>query len=259
MPIHKTCEQCQKSYAVVPARAAQSRFCSRACRNANDRTAERRDLTCEGCGDTFTTVADHGVWPKFCSRACFLGQCVRPQEKECATCGGLFVATRATHGSDDDLRKYCSNACRFEGAKRGQEYQCLNCDAPFYLRPAQLKQREKPGCCSTECRNAFYTGARSAAFEKGFYIHSQAGGKHVLLSRPGYVGKYVGEHRVVASREIGRLVTRTEFVIRVNRDPTDNRPENLFICASNSEFSRRRSGSLPWPTASNLLQYKPGI
>ena len=68
----------------------------------------------------------------------------------------------------------------------------------------------------------------------------------------------MGEHRVVASREIGRLVSRDEYVIRINRNPEDNRPENLFICESNSEFSRRRNGSLPWPTASNLCQYKAG-
>ena len=77
-----------------------------------------------------------------------------------------------------------------------------------------------------------------------------------LLVRPGYVSKYIGDHRLAASRAIGRVVTRDEFVIRLNRNPDDNRPENLFICKSNSEFSRRRNGSLPWPTASNLREYK---
>jgi len=79
-----------------------------------------------------------------------------------------------------------------------------------------------------------------------------------LLVRPGYVGKYIGDHRLVASRAIGRLVTRNEFVIRINRNPEDNRPENLFICESNSEFSKRRNGSLPWPTDSNLRDFTAG-
>ena len=258
MPIHRTCEHCHKGYSVPPARAANTRFCSMGCRNAHDRTAERRELACETCGDKFTATKDHGAWPKFCSRACFLSQCVRPQEKACATCGSLFVASKATHDSEDGLRKYCSNECRIEGLKRGDEYQCLNCGAPFYLNPSKRRQRGKPGCCSAECQQAFYTGARSAAFKRGFYTHTQLREKHILLQRPGYAGKYIGEHRLIASREIGRLVTRYEVVIRINRNPEDNRPENLFICESMSEFCRRRQGSLPWPTASNLSQYKAG-
>lgn len=258
MPIHRTCEQCHKSYTVPPARAAKTRFCSMACRHANDRTAERRELNCDACADTFTATADHGAWPRFCGRDCFLSQCVRPQEKQCATCGGLFVADRAHHASEDGLRKYCSKACQVEGLRRGDEYQCRNCNAPFYLSPATLRQRGEPGCCSRECQTAFYTGALSAGFKGGFYTHTQAGEKHLLLPRPGYAGKYVGEHRVVASREIGRLVTRDEFVIRLNRNPEDNRPENLFICESNSEFCRRRNGSLPWPAKSNLRTFKAG-
>lgn len=256
MPIHKTCEQCHKGYTVSPARASKTRFCSMACRNASDRTAERRGLACEACGDNFTAVADHGVWPRFCSRKCFLSQCVRPQEKACATCGGMFVAGKAHHASDDGLSMYCSKSCYAESQRIGDEHQCLNCDKPFYLSPSVLRQRGEPGCCSRECQTAFYIGSRHAAFKGGFYTHTQAGERHLLLPRPGYVGKYIGEHRIVASREIGRLVTRNEYVIRINRSPDDNRPENLFICESNSEFSKRRNGSLPWPTKSNLRDFK---
>ncbi len=255
MPIHRVCEQCHKGYTVPPARAAKTRFCSRACRNANDRTAERRELVCEECGTKFTTVQDHGVWPKFCSRECFLSQCVQPEDKPCATCGGMFLAGKAHHESDDGLRKYCSKKCRDEGLKRGDEYHCLNCNATFYLSPATLRQRTHAGCCSQECKTAYYTGSRSAGFKGGFYTHTQSREKHLLLARPGYVGKYIGEHRVVASRAIGRLIRRGEYVIRLNRNPNDNRPENLFICESNSEFCRRRNGSLPWPRKSNLGDY----
>lgn len=258
MPIYRTCEQCNKSYAVSPSRAASTRFCSMACKIASSRTAERRDLTCEACGDTFTSAADHGVWPRFCSRSCFLSQCVQPREKPCANCGALFVADGSSHDSEDGRRKYCSKACQIESLRRGDEYQCLNCGAPFYLSAAALRQRGEPGCCSKKCQNEFYIGARHVGFKGGVYTHSQSGEKHLLLRRPGYVSKYVGEHRIIASREIGRLVTRGECVIRINRNPEDNRPENLFICESLSEFSRRRNGSLPWPTTSNLSEYKSG-
>lgn len=262
MPIHKNCEQCHKDYTVPPARAAKTRFCSVACKQDAARTAERMTLACSACGSAFTAAMDHGVWPKFCSRTCFVtaanGDGPQKSEKNCKCCGAVFMATKSKHDSEDGLQDFCSNACANEARRTGDQFQCLNCDAPFYLSPSTLRKRGKPGCCSRECQTAFYTGARSAGFRGGFYTHTQAGEKHLLLPRPGYVGKYVGEHRVVASREIGRLVTHEEYVIRINRRPDDNRPENLFICESNSEFSKRRNGSLPWPTASNLCKYKAG-
>lgn len=256
MPIHMICEQCHKGYTVPPARAKKTRFCSMACRNAHDRTSERRDLVCEECGSKFTTVQDHGVWPRFCSRECFLNNCIQPETKPCASCGNMFLAGKSSHESDDGRRKYCSKNCRDEGLKRGDEYQCLNCGTQFYLSESTLSQRGRAGCCSRECQKAYYTGSLSHAFKGGFYIHSQMREKHCLMPRPGYIGKYMGEHRIVASREIGRLIRRGECVIRLNRNPKDNRPENLFICESISEFCKRRNGSLPWPNKSNLVDYK---
>jgi len=257
MPIHKTCEECHKSYSMPPSQAVRSRFCSMACRNANDRTAERRALRCAACGQRFTAVQDHGLWPQFCSRECFKADHMPPiKEKACAYCDSFFSAARSSHESDDGYKRYCSVRCAGGAKKRGSEHQCVNCAAVFYLSPSTEAQRGGAGCCSAACRIAYYVGSRSAEFQGGYV--DERGDHMTLLARPGYVGKYVGDHRLIASRTIGRLVTRDEFVIRLNRTPEDNRPENLFICESNSEFSRRRNGSLPWPTNSNLHNYKAG-
>jgi hypothetical protein len=226
-----------------------------ACRNANDRTAERRTLSCGACGDSFTTVADHGVWPKFCSRACFLGECKESKHKECAACGGVFLATSSSHETEDGLRKYCSKKCHTEGITTASEYQCLNCSKPFLLAPSTLRQRGMAGCCSRNCQTEFYQGELSSNYKGGVYVDSNSGDTRVLAKRPGYAGKYMGQHQVVASQSIGRLVSRGEVVIRINRNPKDNRPENLFICESMSEFAKRRSGSMPWPNQSNLSTY----
>lgn len=77
----------------------------------------------------------------------------------------------------------------------------------------------------------------------------------VRLERPGYSGPYIAEHRVVASRAIGRMLFSHEIVIHVF-ERHDNSPDNLFICASRSEFNRIRFGSLPWPTRGNLDKYR---
>ena len=251
-----TCLQCHGHYTVPPARAARTRFCGLACRDAHGRTAERRTIQCAECGISFVTTADHGVWPKCCSQRCRLSRCVRPAEKPCAACGRLFLSGKAHHRSPDGRRTYCSPACRAAGVRRGGTIPCLQCGVGFYLSPAlHAKRRDRGGCCSVACQRAYHTGAHSAGFRGGRYVAAQSDEVFVLHPRPGYSGKYLGEHRVVASACLGRPLTRHEHVIRIHRDTRNNTPENLFICASNSEFSRRRNGSLPWPTLSNLRDY----
>jgi hypothetical protein len=252
--LQKTCQHCGKEYLVERHRFEKSRFCSNSCVNQSNRTAERREITCEACSTKFITTHDHGEWPRFCSRKCFLDVCNRPKEKPCAHCGAVFLA-RSDIRTDDGYDKYCSKTCSSESKKSGDERTCLNCGNTFYLSQSKMKQRNDEGCCSQECRKEYYQGERSRGFKGGAYVAGQSGNKMVLAKRPGYIGKYMGEHRLVASKSIGRLVTRQEYVIRINRNPDDNRPENLFICASISEFSKRRNGSLPWPTKSNLKDY----
>ena len=94
-------------------------------------------------------------------------------------------------------------------------------------------------------------------YKGGKYIFKQSGETYYRFDREGYVAKYCGQHRIIAGKEIGRPLRRGEIVIKINRSPNDNRPENLFICASNSEFSHRRNGSLGWPKESNLKTYEP--
>lgn len=254
MKLQKTCQHCGKEYLVERYRFEVSRFCSNACVNQHNRKSERREITCESCSTKFITTQDHGAWPRFCSRQCFLNECVRPKEKPCAHCGSVFLATsRST--SSDGYDTYCSVPCRNESRKNGHEITCLNCGRDFYLRISKIKQRNEDSCCSQECRQEYYQGERSKSFKGGVYVAPQSGDKMVLAKRPGYVGKYMGEHQIVASKAIGRLIKRGEYVIRINRNHNDNRPENLFICESNSEFAKRRSGSLPWPTQSNLQDY----
>lgn len=251
--LHKVCEQCGRDFDT---KRPSARFCCAGCNNASQRTRERKDLKCEACGATFNTTRDHGVWPRFCSRKCFLAGAVRAAEKECAHCGSMFTATKASHQSEDGLRKYCSKQCREAGLRIGQEKVCVNCGATFYLSPSKVVLRPDDGCCSAACQASYYTGSRAHAYRTGTHIHSDTGDTYVLMKRPGYVGAYIGEHRLIASRAIGRLITRNEVVIRVNNKTNDNRPENLFICASRSEHGRRRQGSLPWPKNGNLDSYQ---
>jgi hypothetical protein len=204
------------------------------------------EFRCEECGKTFVAEMDHGKPRRFCSRTCFRAKAQRRVEAPCLECGTVFRPT-------DDQSKYCSMPCAVAGRRtRRLDKTCINCGKGFDKASAHNHNRDR--CCSRECRDAFYKEDRSPAYQRGYYLHSRSNEKHLLVHRDGWVGEYMGEHRVIASRVIGRMLTRREYVIRVNRDPSDNSEENLFICDI-VEFCKRRNGSLPWPTKGNLHEY----
>ena len=259
MSVTKICEQCGAEYSKPPSIAKRSRFCSMACRNENDRTAERRKIKCDRCGEIFTATMDHGRWPRFCSRSCFESGSSKPEWKKCPICCSEFFSERSSHGTSDGLRIYCSSKCSKEGLKNGIMKVCISCGNEFYVNQAKMRQRNDDHCCSNDCRKEFYRKSRSPAWKGGYFVSAERGEKFVVApGQDGQIKKYVGEHRMVAAKAIGRPLTRDEVVIRINRTNSDNRPENLFVCESNSEFSKRRNGSLPWPASSNLMDLKKG-
>lgn len=249
-----TCEHCKTEYYVPPVHA-KSRFCSKACADAGQ-TGDRKTVACKKCGKKFLAKKDHGVWQKFCSKTCKNRDAPKPGWKECPTCGEKFFAERSSHSTPDGLRIYCSKKCSKEGLKNGFTKICINCGAEFYVNPSRARQRNEESCCSRKCQHEFYVNELCHSWKGGRYTDRTTGRIQVLQQRPGYVSPYMGEHRLIASRSIGRMLERHEFVIHVNNIKTDNRPANLFICGSNSEFSKRRQGSLPWPKKSNLEEYK---
>ena len=217
---------------------------------------EIRKVECEKCETVFDSIKDHGVWKKFCCRACFLTFKNPPkaEPKECATCCCVFIATATRTGrSEDGLRKYCSDKCRTQGLRNSIAKICLNCSAEFLMHPSLQVIRREESCCSQECRLEYYKGARSSGWKGGEYFSEYAGHKLTLLERPGYVGKYIQNHRLAASRYLGRPVERGEVVIHVNKVKSDNRIENLFICGSMSQYAKIRCGSIAWPKAGNIV------
>lgn len=245
----KTCPICNTEFSRPPS-LARAIFCGKDCANIAQTTSERFDYTCEECGKIFKAKKDHGADRRFCSRACFCANSADLSEKECPNCGVMFKPKRSTH-TEHRASIYCSHKCRGEATRIGEEKDCLNCGKPFYITPSQSY-----GCCSSTCRNEHYRGALAPTWKGGQFITEATGHKFVAFERPDRVGKYVAEHRMVAMKVIGRLLEKWEYVIHINNVPDDNRPENLYICGTNSHYSRIRNGSIPWPTKSNLKDYK---
>lgn len=250
-----TCQKCGKDYCVSPSRVGKARYCSKKCFKAAH-TRERRTTHCLRCGKEFLAAKDHGKWPKFCSIKCRDFGAPQPKWKECPTCGGKFLATRSSHKTEDGLRIYCSFKCSNERLKCGHMRVCICCGKEFYMNPAKARQRKEENCCSAECQKRFYTEERAPGWKGGKYLDTYSGMVRVMLKRDGFVNPYIGEHRVVASRAIGRMLEPHEPILHINNVNTDNRPENLFICDSKSEMAKRRQGSLPWPQRSNLDSFR---
>lgn len=252
MSVEKQCLVCHKRFKVSQGRSETAKFCCRACADEGQKTQERRDILCENCGASFSARKDHGAWPRFCGRACFLNACVQPIEKQCEQCGVSFKAARSgTAKSEDGRRRFCSDECRQNALFKQENRTCLNCSEMF-SRPPSSDHR----CCSTKCRNEHFSGENSHKWKGGQYLVTASGDKMVKYIRQGYTGPYIGEHRLVASRAIGRDLFSFEIVIRVSGERDDISADNLFICSSISEYCKRREGSLPWPTASNLSTYR---
>lgn len=79
---------------------------------------------------------------------------------------------------------------------------------------------------NTGQRNAMWKGGRSVA--SNGYVLVRVGINHHLADVRGYAY----EHRLVAEQKMGRRLRKGEQVHHINGDKSDNRPDNLEICAS---------------------------
>lgn len=253
--ITKTCPYCKKEYQVYPS-GAHRKYCSKKCFDAAQTTSERRKIICKRCGEKFVALHVLGKWPVYCSRVCFKGDALQPAEKECPSCGSMFLAGRASHNTADGLRIFCSVKCRHKGSQGGFIKNCVNCGKEFYIKRAAQGQRPEDSCCSEKCQREYYVLEKNSHWKGGKYIDNTSGHRRQLCKREEAVGHYLAEHRVIAAQFIGRYLHRTEMMLHLNNQLDDNRPENLFICASIREMRKRYNGSLPWPEESNLSTYE---
>jgi hypothetical protein len=247
--IVKNCAYCATEFSRPPS-LARAIYCGKSCADLAQTTSPRFKFTCEACLKEFTATKDHGADRRFCSRKCFRANAPDLSEKECPQCGDLFQPIRSSH-TEDGTSKHCSKECYIESQKNGEERPCVNCGSLFYTTPSHNNV-----CCSLKCKSEHFIGSLAPGWKGGEFMSEYSGHKFVALKRPDRVGKYVAEHRMVVMQTIGRLLDRDEYVIHINNVPNDNRPENLYVCESNSYFGKIRNGSVPWPKRSNLKEYK---
>lgn len=173
----------------------------------------------------------------------------------CPVCESLFIAPKRD-GEGQGFNKFCSRECANKALETRPDGACLQCGS--HIKKAIGSDGYTRNFCSLDCRNAHRVGPGNPLWKGG--VSKVTGEVRIYVGRrPGYVSTSQGAHRVIASSAIGRKLTRGEYVIHINGDNGDNRPDNLFICESQSEYRKRRVGkSMPWPTESNLDTYTGG-
>lgn len=142
----------------------------------------------------------------------------------CQQCGNNFETTKFWLAS----RKFCSLKCakafhfgaNHPGWKGPIEKKCKHCGCAF----TRQFQSDRRVYCSHQCSAKGRSTRRDG---------KSIGSRHV--GREGYIyikvaeGVWVEEHRLVATKKIGRALVKGEVVHHRNGERIDNRPENLEV------------------------------
>lgn len=215
---------------------------------------------------------------KYCSRKCAgAAKKTLPTVKTCQVCGAEFQpkdryqAARATACSKECMNKRQSAIMTGRPSPLDQRVtvECAHCGTPVVRSPSRVARVEK-AYCGYSCRSKAHADSLIP------YAANMKGRKHpnprygadnpawkggVMLSRgkgnytgPRYVrcpeewrmmarkDGYIMEHRLVMAQWVGRPLLRTEVVNHINRDPRDNRRENLELYPSNGDHKRGEVG-----------------
>ena len=124
------------------------------------------------------------------------------------------------------------------------KYICKFCNITFYRWKCK-----KPKYCSKKCQYAARKGisySPKTEFKKGDTYREKSpvwkGGRkvtkdgYVYIATPGHPHpvqrEYVAEHRLVMEKHIGRYLTKDEVVHHIDKNPSNNKIENLMLFPS---------------------------
>lgn len=199
-------------------------------------------FTCEECGKTGESFPSKPR--RFCSTSCsgkYFSRATSPPRKPrtgrydpCEVCGA--PVWRRQHQIKRGTGRFCSVACHNASQiKEALLFTCEHCGLIYRLKPSQARF-QSGRFCSKACEGL-------ARIKRP--LERTHNGKPARLDSDGYVWiwepdhpeahRYKGwmaEHRIVAERIVGRLLTKADEVHHINRVKHDNRESNLEVLNS---------------------------
>jgi hypothetical protein len=148
----------------------------------------------------------------------------------CTVCGDTYEVPVSLAHRYAACSRECSTVRR-ERVDNKLSITCVICGKAMRLFPSRI--RAGGNTCSNPCRWVHLNNQPRVPMP----VSDRT--RHVTLK--GYVrlaiyhGRQVMEHRLVMEEVIGRPLTRVERVHHLNGDRTDNRSENLVLCATQAE------------------------
>lgn len=150
-------------------------------------------------------------------------------QSNCNTCNATFSSKRRRKPDGTVYYdKLCGKTCREIHVKERQDtwpkFVCFYCKQEFQLGPSSVKLRENlggsPKFCTKACQTKGAVGAHNSSYQTGETLHHGTKEKYILHRREGYIGRYVGKHRLIVEGSDGRidklLVPEDEFYKHFN-------------------------------------------
>lgn len=200
----RACETCNAEFPLDT--KLGTRFCSRECQQVNARRNKLpqglRDLNCWVCASDFASAKNT---TQICSRTCYA---TKRKYKGKAI---LLEPPDGRYSCDE-----CLNECVQSRWRIGDRIVCHVCAADAYQDRIVKRHRGPSPIGATR-------------MHRGYVFEKVGKGAHHRADKNGWVP----QHILVAERKFGFPVTREFTIHHKNRDPSDNRPENLDVRVGN--------------------------
>tara|TARA_R110002126_G_scaffold290435_1_gene447375 strand:+ start:642 stop:1334 length:693 start_codon:yes stop_codon:yes gene_type:complete len=201
---------------------------------------------------------------KFCSHAC-KSQSVKDSREtpKCRACHKVLIGL--PRGA-----RYCNHDCYLEGQKNRNGRICKNCGTTFGSQlvndtntifvKATNKVIAKDIYCSMECTAAGNRGSKNIGWKGGTTIGNRSKEVMVLIQSSnctlGVRDKYRARKRLVTEAVLNRKLQKTECVLHIDGNPTNDAISNLYICDLGT--IRKFNKHTIKITQSNLYNYDKG-
>lgn len=241
--VRRQCETCGIAMDVPPCKinVGHGRFCSKACFH---KSTERRVLrTCKNCGKTMEIARSHAAMGRyqFCSRAC------RNEwghvQRDCLICGSKLHVHRSQAAEGKGL--YCSRECYSLSVPAPVYLSCAYCGKHFRVRNSMGKRGHK--FCSTACMGKAWMGSNHPRWKGG------RKGEYRMAETPSGTRP---AHRVAMEKYLGRTLQSHEHVHHRNRNPGDNRIENLRVLTRSEHMMIHQAEDKLTRVLQNILTQK---